>query len=41
MGKKDIKNLIDATFKESMREMILSDGVRSDGRKLLTLEILP
>ena len=29
---KDIKNLIDATFKESMREMILSDGVRSDGR---------
>ena len=32
-GEKDIKNLIDATFKESMREMILSDGVRSDGRK--------
>ena len=31
-GEKDIKNLIDATFKESMREMILSDGVRSDGR---------
>ena len=30
---KDIKNLIDATFKESMREMILSEGVRSDGRK--------
>ena len=29
---KDIKNFIDATFKESMREMILSDGVRSDGR---------
>ena len=32
-GEKDIKNFIDATFKESMREMILSDGVRSDGRK--------
>ena len=31
-GEKDIKNLIDVTFKESMREMILSDGVRSDGR---------
>ena len=31
-GEKDIKNLIDATFKESMREMILSDGIRSDGR---------
>jgi len=31
-GEKDIKNLIDATFKESMREMILSEGVRSDGR---------
>ena len=31
-GDKDIKNLIDATFKESMREMILSDGIRSDGR---------
>ena len=31
-GKKDIKNLIDVTFKDSMREMILSDGVRSDGR---------
>ena len=30
---KDIKNFIDATFKESMREMILSEGVRSDGRK--------
>ncbi|MEL0173318.1 MAG: polyribonucleotide nucleotidyltransferase [bacterium] len=30
---KDIKNFIDAIFKESMREMILSDGVRSDGRK--------
>ena len=30
-GEKDIKNLIDATFKESMREMILSDGIRSDG----------
>ena len=29
---KDIKNLIDVTFKESMREMILSEGVRSDGR---------
>mgnify|MGYP001262427847 FL=1 len=29
---KDIKNLIDAAFKESMREMILSEGVRSDGR---------
>ena len=33
MEEKDIKNLIDATFKESMREMILSDGIRSDGRK--------
>ena len=32
-GEKDIKNFIDATFKESMREMILSEGVRSDGRK--------
>jgi len=32
-GEKDIKNFIDATFKKSMREMILSDGVRSDGRK--------
>ena len=31
-GEKEIKNLIDATFKESMREMILSDGIRSDGR---------
>jgi len=31
-GEKDIKNVIDATFKESMREMILSDGIRSDGR---------
>ena len=31
---KDIKNFIDATFKESMREMILSEGVRSDGRKI-------
>ena len=30
---KDIKNFIDDTFKESMREMILSEGVRSDGRK--------
>ena len=30
---KGIKNFIDATFKESMREMILSEGVRSDGRK--------
>ena len=30
---KDIKNFIDAAFKESMREMILSEGVRSDGRK--------
>ena len=29
---KDIKNLIDSTFKESMREMILSEGIRSDGR---------
>ena len=31
-SEKDIKNLIDVTFKESMREMILSEGVRSDGR---------
>ena len=31
-GEKDIKNLIDITFKESMREMILSEGLRSDGR---------
>ncbi|OUV05768.1 MAG: polyribonucleotide nucleotidyltransferase [bacterium TMED80] len=30
---KDIKNFIDVTFKESMREMILSEGLRSDGRK--------
>ena len=30
---KDIKNFIESTFKESMREMILSEGVRSDGRK--------
>jgi polyribonucleotide nucleotidyltransferase len=28
----EIKSIIDALFKESMREMILSDGVRSDGR---------
>ena len=32
-GEKDIKNFIDVSFKESMREMILSEGVRSDGRK--------
>ncbi|MDA9946359.1 polyribonucleotide nucleotidyltransferase [Candidatus Marinimicrobia bacterium] len=29
---KEIKSIIDVLFKESMREMILSDGVRSDGR---------
>ena len=29
---KEIKSIIDMLFKESMREMILSDGVRSDGR---------
>ncbi|MDG1223786.1 MAG: polyribonucleotide nucleotidyltransferase, partial [Candidatus Marinimicrobia bacterium] len=28
----EIKSIIDALFKESMREMILSEGVRSDGR---------
>ena len=28
----EIKSIVDALFKESMREMILSDGVRSDGR---------
>ena len=32
-SEKDIKNFIDVSFKESMREMILSEGVRSDGRK--------
>ena len=29
---KDIKSILDDRFKESMREMILADGVRSDGR---------
>ena len=29
---KEIKSIIDVLFKESMREMILSDGIRSDGR---------
>ncbi|MDB2350950.1 polyribonucleotide nucleotidyltransferase [Candidatus Marinimicrobia bacterium] len=29
---KEIKSIIDVLFKDSMREMILSDGVRSDGR---------
>ena len=29
---KEIKSIIDVLFKESMREMILSEGVRSDGR---------
>ena len=29
---KDIKSLIDSMFKDSMREMILAEGVRSDGR---------
>jgi len=29
---KDIKALIDSMFKDSMREMILSKGIRSDGR---------
>ena len=29
---KDIKVLIDSMFKDSMREMILSEGIRSDGR---------
>ena len=28
----EIKSIVDALFKESMREMILSEGVRSDGR---------
>ena len=31
-GEKYIKNLIDVAFKESMRDMILSEGMRSDGR---------
>ena len=29
---KEIKSILDDRFKESMREMILADGVRSDGR---------
>ena len=29
---KEIKSIIDDQFKETMREMILAEGVRSDGR---------
>ena len=29
---KEIKSILDDRFKESMREMILADGIRSDGR---------
>ena len=32
-GEKDIKNFVDATFKESMREMILSEGSKKRWEK--------